>query len=92
MAEQDLTPKISDFITNEVQAVGRFRDALADLLELHAEYEDNGYFAIITQDHVIGENVHMTPTLAANVFSSVLAINTFMENNFHDDVLAQAAR
>jgi len=92
MADQDLTPKISDFISKEVAAVGRFRAALADLIELHADYEDNGYFAIITQDHITGDNVHMTPALVANVFSSVLAINAFMESNFHDDVLAQAAK
>jgi len=92
MATKDLTPKINDFITKEVEAVGRFRAALADLLALHGEYEDNGYSGIITQDQITGDNVHMEPVLIANVFVSVLAINTFIESNFYDDVLAQASR
>lgn len=92
MAVQDITPKISNHITNEVQAVGRFREALADLLALHEDYQNNGYSGVITQDHIVGDNVHMTPALVGNVYTSVLAINTFMETNFHDDVLAQASR
>lgn len=92
MAAKDLTPKISDFITNEVNAVGRFRQALADLLMLLGEYEDNGYSGVITQDHIVGDNIHLDPALIANVFTSITAINTFMESNFHDDVLAQADR
>lgn len=92
MTAQDFTPKISDFITNEVQAVTDFLDALYRLQALSQLYEDNGYFTLITQDHILGDNVHMTPALIANVFTSWSAINTFMESNFHDDVLAQAAR
>ena len=92
MAAQDLTNKINDHITREIDAVARFRAALADLLQSHADFEDNGYSGVITQDHISGDNVHMTPQLAANVYTSVLAINAFMEANFHDDVLAQASR
>lgn len=92
MAPKDLTAKINDHISHEIDAVMDFRQALSELLRLKDEYEDNGYFAIITQDHIVGDNVHMTPELIANVYSSVSAINAFMEANFHDDILAQAAR
>jgi len=92
MPAQDLTPKIQDHITREIDAVNRFRSALNDLLELHGEYQDNGFSGVISQDHIAGDIIHMTPDLVANVYTSILAIDAFMEAGFHDDVLAQASR
>lgn len=91
----DLTAKKSDFITRQVQAVTDFMHALEDLRALDIEHTNNGYGGganAITDEDASGDNAHMSANLVNNVITSTRAIDTFMVNGFHDDVLAQAAR
>jgi len=89
MADQNITPKINNHISKHVQAVTDLVDALNRLRALHEDYEDNGYSGVITQDHITGDNVHLTPTQLANSYSSWIAVDGFIEQNFHDDIWAQ---
>jgi hypothetical protein len=91
----DLSAKKSDFITRQVQAVTTFMRTLDTLRALDDEHTNNGYGAgpnAIVDADAQGDNAHMDAALVNNVITSTRAIDAFMVSNFHDDVLAQAAR
>lgn len=84
MAVQSLVAKKSNFISACVQETTRLLEAYNALRQLRAEWDSEGYSSTITQDDIVGSNVHLTPTILANLMNTYDVINSLIATNTQD--------
>ncbi len=84
MAAQSLTAKKSNFISSCVVETTNLLAAYNNLKQLRAEWDSEGYSSSITQDDIVGSNVHLTPTILASLMNTFDVINSLIATNTQD--------
>lgn len=79
---QDLTSKKTNFIKNCTSGAVAFLNAYNSLKQLRAEYASEGYS--FSQDDFVDPNLHLTPTIVANLMSTFDVIDSLINSNTQD--------